>query len=335
MKKFLLVLSCCLATWCSVLAGPKSSPEISMMQASAPAAAPAPTYPAVINSASLKNGVVTVSFTVNSGSTVSFNLEATGKESAKDVFTKSVSSGCSYTVSFNIPKNWEVANAVVIKINGTPCGGANITPVIDPTPSPNTQTVYPPAGYISNVVFSNKSASFKYNLKNANNPYLYIKEGNVYSTKIVAKVKIQNTDGNYKTCNYSYSSVLKPNTDYSASLYDVDAQGKANDLRIYLDFKTPSNDIRVNLIEWYFDQYTNQAVVWCNSNPIVPSDCDVTVSLYKCTDSTYSNASFQGSQIKNRKEEFRFYIPTIPGYYIFRLTWPGGESEPLKVRISR
>ena len=38
MKKFLLVLSCCLATWCSVLAGPKSSPEISLMQASAPAA---------------------------------------------------------------------------------------------------------------------------------------------------------------------------------------------------------------------------------------------------------------------------------------------------------
>ena len=52
MKKFLLLLSCFLATWCSVQAGPKSSPEISLMQASAPAAAPAPTnYPAVINSA--------------------------------------------------------------------------------------------------------------------------------------------------------------------------------------------------------------------------------------------------------------------------------------------
>ncbi len=335
MKKFLLVLSCCLATWCSVLAGPKSSPEISLMQASAPAVAPAPTYPAVINSATYNSSTrkVTVSFYVNKGSNVSFNLEATGKETAKDVYTRGVSSGCSYTVSFAIPTDWQTANAVVIKVDGSPCGGASLTPT--PGPTPNPQPVYPPAGYISNVIFTNNLASFKYNLKNANNPYLYIKEGNVYSTKIVAKIKIENTNGNYATCNYSYLSVLKPNTNYSASLYDVDAQGKANNLRIYLDFKTPTNITDQNLIEWYFDKYTNQAVVWCNSNPIVPSDCDVTVSLYKCTDSTYSNASFQGSQIKNRKEEFRFNIPTIPGYYVIRLTWPDGESVPLKVRISR
>ena len=58
MKKFLLVLSCFLATWCSVQAGLKCSTSgselygmsqsASMLMASAPVAAPVPAYPAVI-----------------------------------------------------------------------------------------------------------------------------------------------------------------------------------------------------------------------------------------------------------------------------------------------
>lgn len=77
MKKFLLVLSCCLATWCSVLAGPKSSPEISLMQASAPAAT---NYPAVINSAyhDPDNHVIVVNCDQNNSGSLAFFRELGG-----------------------------------------------------------------------------------------------------------------------------------------------------------------------------------------------------------------------------------------------------------------
>ena len=72
MKKFLLVLSCCLATWCSVQAEPKSSPEISLMQASAPAAR---AYAIKSVSYDPSTRVILVKFTVLSGKNATFDVQ--------------------------------------------------------------------------------------------------------------------------------------------------------------------------------------------------------------------------------------------------------------------
>lgn len=220
MKKILLVLSCCLATWCSVQAGPKSSPEISMMQASAPAAAPAPAYPAVINSASLKNGVVTVSFTVGtvkSGSYVSFNLEATGKSPAQDVYTKrEVTSGNSYTVSFSIPKDWQVANAVVIKVNGSPCGGASLTPV---PPVENKVTV----GEISHDAV-NKIVTVKFSISKPTSGTTIIVHNNDKNSDVYKKEGISSSLRSYQLP----SSIFVKNTDYSIKVINSGAYDSQN-----------------------------------------------------------------------------------------------------------
>ena len=262
MKKILLVLSCCLATWCSVQAGLKSSPEISLMQASAPAAAPAPDYPAVINSASYNSSTrkVTVSFTVNHGSVVSFDLEATGKTKAEDVYTiKNVQRG---TVSFSIPNDWQVANAVVIKVDGSACGGASVTPT--PVPDPVGNKENGPKGYIKNATFCASTNSYdvdyisiKYNLMNTNNPNMRIKEGGKYG-KDVWQQNIKNTGGAYENAIFkNYSSKLKENTTYAACLYD----GNKN-LEIYTEnFVIPTQKKIKYYPEVYFDEGANTLVI--------------------------------------------------------------------------
>lgn len=115
MKKFLLVLSCCLATWCSVLAGPKSSPEMSLMQASAPAAT---NYPAVINSAyhdPYKHVIVVNCDQNNSGSLAFFReLGGTRPEIYRD---KNSSIGKGKTVEIPLEREWELAEGITILIS--------------------------------------------------------------------------------------------------------------------------------------------------------------------------------------------------------------------------
>ena len=115
MKKFLLVLSCCLATWCSVLAGPKSSPEISLMQASAPAAT---NYPAVINSAyhDPDNHVIVVNCDQNNSGSLAFfrELGGTRPEIYRD---KNSSIGKGKTVEIPLEREWELAEGITILIS--------------------------------------------------------------------------------------------------------------------------------------------------------------------------------------------------------------------------
>lgn len=340
MKKFLLVLSCCLATWCSVQAGPKSSPEISLMQASAPAAAP--TYPAVINSATYNSSTrkVTVTFTVNRGSVVSFNLEATGKKAAQDVFTKKdVKSGNTYTVSFTIPKDWSVANAVVIKVDGSPCGGARVTPNPGPVPDPVVNNENGPAGYIESVSFCKSSKeyepeyiAFKYNLKNADNPNMRIKEGGKYG-KDVWQEDIDNTDGAYKNAIFKdYPSKLKEKTTYTACLYDGD-----KNLNIYSkDFQIPTEYVEHTLPEWTFNRPN---IIRVKAPAIWPNYIqDVIVTVYS-SNASYTMTSHHCTKKGKRNEYIDIQIPYPSGqgdHYIIYVTAANSskyKTDPLKVCI--
>ena len=339
MKKFLLVLSCCLATWCSVLAGPKSSPEISLMQASAPAAAPAKINEATYDSNTRK---VKVKFTVNSGSKVSFNLAATGKITAEDVFTKQVKKYGIDSVFFAIPTDWKVANAVVIKVDGAPCGGASLNQqvIIEPEPDPVGGSL----GDIYDVRLSNdigedklpKSISFDYNLKETKNPYIWIKKGdNPSKGSVVAKIKIKNTDGLTNTINYSnysddFLNALVSNTDYSACLYDG-----TNDLGIYYNFKMPLRV--VPNYNYYFDWYrtsNNEFVIMPSQN--IPSYFEkIKIWVYKTKNPVagcYWSYHWSGTVDARQNYTVRVQSGTSFYYHII-VEWPNGERYDRMVPI--
>lgn len=202
MKKFLLVLSCCLATWCSVLAGPKSSPEISMMQASAPA----PTnYPAVINSATHKpkEQVIEVNFKVNTAGTVAFSLDG-GKTNAWSQYRGTG------TYTAKVPFKSTTASgmiAITISVGGGICGGIGV-PIIPIDPSAAIHAI--------NHDDAKGTVIVDYTTSNPNNETCSLKVfvDGVNSAPIVNKVVPAGSN------KYSLSSSLfKDDVDYRAELY--------------------------------------------------------------------------------------------------------------------
>lgn len=358
MKKFLLVLSCCLATWCSVLAGPKSSPEISLMQASAPAAAPVPGYPAKINSAYHdpdRHVIVVNCDQYHSGSLVF--LRELGSSRPEIYRNDNSSTGTGKRVEIPLEPEWEKADYFTILISAGSginiCGGMGVK-IIHKEASvkvnevsydlknkvvtvkysinnPNKQKIiinvtdningtgkqyYAPigstsyqlpssifrenvgyyikvscekasdgknftfdtarSGYMAGVSFGYSHAEFKYNLKNAYDPYIYIKKGS-QNGPVVKKIQITNTNGDYKTATlYDFRYALSENVNYVAGLYDG-----TEDLRIYSNtFKIPNKEIEeIKEIQfsWKFNRNTNKVAIWCTSSP----SPKVTIELYR------------------------------------------------------
>ena len=345
MKKILLMLSCCLATWCSVQAGPKcsasgselsSSPECSMLPASAPVATP----PAVIESASYdpKTRMVNVTFTVDRGSSVSFDLEATGRKPAENVYVAGVLGG---SVSFPIPEDWELANAVVIRVDGERCGGASLTQPAPVKPTAKINVIsYDPLNGIATVcysaynpnnqydcllkvkvdgsdepIFSDRVSSglnsyqlslpfeegknyyievscgdarggqnfdigtsysghididalyfvnsqsynpdygvFKYNLKNAKDPYMVIKKGDLDENgSEVKKIKVSNTNGVDRDFIF-YVDGMRAKTRYTAFLYDG---SKYLGISSNRSFEIPEDESETYYLDAHFDNGSN------------------------------------------------------------------------------
>lgn len=419
MKKFLLVLSCFLATWCSVQAGLKcstsgselygTSQSASMLMASAPAAAPVPAYPAVIEDLKYNssNKTVTIKYTVNNAGVVSFDLETSDGVKVVDVYKKNQTRGAK-SDTIQLKPEWLNGThvAFIIKVDGKPCGGKAIEPnpvtdvkvglisynAVDKTVTINYSVVNPvskksrlkikkngklvynkailfsdkrsflltpseyefevgeridygiiisngdatdgknfkvttnPNGYIESVNPGQKSAAIRYNLSNTYNPYVFIldKNGNE-----VGRVKIENTNTDYKTVTYEYSSAIKEKTAYTACLYDIDAKGQENPLGISKGFVTPEfyRDPIDNLqyFEWHYnDGNPAQLDIWCTSN--VPSSVKkVSITVINCATGAYHE--FKNV---NRNEHLFVNIPQATSksvYYVVRVEWTNGKSE--------
>jgi len=415
MKKFLLVLSCCLATWCSVQAGPKSSPEISLMQASAPAAR---AYAIKSVSYDPSTRVILVKFTIISGTNATFDLQTSDGIKLYNLGSTKLDKGSDYEYESRIQLKPEEAKgdyfSIQLKVDNVVRTGSGQS--LKPIPvtvyetevkvgeisydavnkvttvnylvyysvsnnstlkiyennnlkfsrqiatdahsykltsslfdfkkytdyrieivngkvsgSQNFRITDTPAGYIANVEFCGDAndpsvnyASFKYNLKNTYNPYLYIKQGSKYGT-VVKKLKIRNTNGVYANVIFdNYRSILRENTEYTACLYNVDANGKENDLRIYKDFKIPTeNREQVTYPDWTFDHYTNTLKIkapgaWPSYIKTVYvsvyySDaagnmCGIHVKDVKCNRDEYANI-----QIPTATAQGKHYIMVVTG----------------------
>jgi len=189
MKKFLLVLSCCLATWCSVLAGPKSSPEISLMQASAPA----PTnYPAVINSANYDSSTnqIVVNYTVNTAGDVAFNLQ-TSNDVIKNLKKMYRPKG-TYTIGIDLKSEWSIGAYVslMISVGGNVCGGTGV-------PIPRVSVNINDVSYIA----KNKTVTVKYSIydpdSKSGNCYIRVRKNSATGLKIVEE-KISSSSTAYE-----------------------------------------------------------------------------------------------------------------------------------------
>ena len=336
MKKFLLVLSCCLATWCSVQAGPKSSPEISLMQASAPA----PTnYPAVLSSAAYdKNNSkqVNVSFTANQDGYVSFDLQ--GVQILENLGVTSVSGGRSYSISFTVPKSWNSSanSSIIIKfsnsinVQGSGCGGMLLPGVKGPDPVPYPGDVQ---GYIESVNLEGcdktedgwpTHISFKYNLTNApHTPYLFINED---GGKTVAKIKISNTNNYcYTKTYYEHRNTLKENTKYQARLYTIDAQGKEKYLGIHHPFVMPQKKHYTYDFVCPWVPSMNQFHIILNQNfsPLVK-----TVQIWV---EPVGGGTYQYTYSGIPKTDYYFGIPYKGKPYVVRVRWSNGVVKTTQI----
>lgn len=333
MKKFLLVLSCCLATWCSVQAGPKSSPEISLMQASAPAPS---NYPAVLSSAAYdkdNHKKVNVSFTAKQTGYVSFDLQ--GVQKLENLGVTSVSGGRSYSISFTVPKSWNsTANSSIIikfsnssNVQGSGCGGMLLPGVPDPDPNP---VPYPGdvQGYIESVNLEGCDKTedgwpthidFKYNLTNApNTPYLFINED---GGKNVAKIKISNTNNYcYTKSYYEHRNTLKENTAYQARLYTIDAQGNEKYLGIHHPFVMPQKKHYTYDFSCRWEPTMSQFHIYLNPNfsPLVKK-----VSIWV---EPVGGGTYQYTYSGIPKTDYYFGIPKGK-YYVVRVRWSNGVEK--------
>ena len=333
MKKFLLVLSCFLATWCSVQAGPKSSPEVSLMQASAPAAAPVTAIKGV--SYNSKTQEITVTFTVSSGSKVTFDLKTNDGIEAEGLGSTDINKGYSdpYKSTFKIKP--EMANSeyttVVFKVDGVVRSGSGVA--INPNPNPGP--INDGTGSVGDIYDVRKSSdlrgdnlpksiSFDYNLRNTNSPYLCIKKGdNPSKGDIVAKIKINNTNGKKNVSYSSYSNdflkALESNTMYSACLYDG-----TEDLGINYVFDMPlKKKFDYNFICTWVPSM-NQYHIMLSKNV----DPNVTVSIWvePINGGTYQYTVSKGDPMKDY-----YFGVSNKGYYVVRVRWSNGEvrSTPI------
>ena len=215
MKKFLLVLSCCLATWCSVQAGPKSSPEISLMQASAPA----PTYPAVIKSATYnsKTNKIDVSFTVNIAGKVAFSLDG-GKTNAWSSNGSLSKGGHTANVPLkSVPPVGSVVS-IVISVDGGICGGLGV--YIGEKPQPKTSVS---VGEISHDAV-NKVVTVNYIISNSTSGTTEIIVRNNDKASDVYKKSVSSSLRSYQLP----SSIFAKNTDYSIKVINGEGSDAQN-----------------------------------------------------------------------------------------------------------
>lgn len=337
MKKFLLVLSCCLATWCSVQAGPKSSPEISLMQASAPAPS---NYPAVLSSAAYDENdskKVKVSFTANQTGYVSFDLQ--GVQKLEDRGVTPVSGGRSYSISFPVPDSWNsyANSSIIIKfsksenVKGSGCGGMLLPPAKGVPPVPYPGDVQ---GYIESVNLEGCDKTedgwpthidFKYNLTNApNTPYLFINED---GGKNVAKIKISNTNNYcYTTSYYEHRNTMKENTTYQARLYTIDAQGNEKYLGIHHPFVMPQKKHYTYDFVCPWVPSMNQFHIILNQNfsPLVK-----TVQIWVEPE---NGGTYQYTYSGKPLTDYYFGIPYKGITYVVRVRWSNGVERTCKVR---
>ena len=215
MKKFLLVLSCCLATWCSVQAGPKSSPEISLMQASAPA----PTYPAGIKSATYnsKTNKIDVSFTVNIAGKVAFSLDG-GKTNAWSSNGSLSKGGHTANVPLkSVPPVGSVVS-IVISVDGGICGGLGV--YIGEKPQPKTSVS---VGEISHDAV-NKVVTVNYIISNSTSGTTEIIVRNNDKASDVYKKSVSSSLRSYQLP----SSIFAKNTDYSIKVINGEGSDAQN-----------------------------------------------------------------------------------------------------------
>lgn len=340
MKKFLLVLSCCLATWCSVQAGPKSSPEISLMQASAPAPS---NYPAVLSSAAYdkdNHKKVNVHFTAYQNGYVSFDLQ--GVQKLEDLGVTHVSAGAGsngygYNVSFTLPDSWNSSanSSIIIKfsksedVKGSGCGGMLLQGV-GPGPEPIPGDIQ---GYIESVKLEGcdktedgwpTHISFKYNLTNApNTPYLFINED---GGKNVAKIKISNTNNYcYTTSYYEHRNTMKENTKYQARLYTIDAQGNEKYLGIHHPFVMPQKQHYTYDFVCPWVPSMNQFHIILNQNfsPLVKK---VSIWVEPLGGGTYQY-TYSGIPLT----DYYFGIPYKGKPYVVRVRWSNGVEKTVPI----
>lgn len=167
--------------------------------------------------------------------------------------------------------------------------------------------------------------SCDYNLSNAKEPYLCIKTPNAYGT-IVKKFPINNTNGKEKTFTLTnISSVLNPNTAYTACLYDG-----TKDLCIYGDFNMPEAKTYVYNFTWtYLGPGTNKVCIMPSKN-IHPSITQVTIKVDR-----YKNGMKDSYQYTASGDARKDYYFGVSGDYTYIITvsWPNGERKTIQAYI--
>lgn len=323
----------------------------SMVLASAPWAAPAPTYPAVLNSAAYDpndSTKVNVSFKANQNGVVSFDLNSS-VQTANDLEPTSVRAGESQTISIKVPKGWNscIDASIVIKFNGSGCGGTKLarkTPPPPPTPIPGTIK-----GNVEDVKLVGcdltedgwpQYLSINYNLTNVpknQTPYLFINEN---GGKNIAKIRITETNGYcYKTSYSDHRKNMKENTSYQACLYLIDAQGKETYLGIHCPhpFVMPKKMNYTYTFDCQWDPAMNQfhIVLSPNIHPLVDK-VKIRVEPYigPGYPSYNYNGTYQHSDSGDSKKDYYFGIPyEYSGKpYIVRVEWSNGVVRTCRVQ---
>ncbi len=251
MKKLLLLLSCCLATWCSVQAGAKysaSSSEVSGMlqeasasnvMLSSPAAATS-SGPAQITSFSYKEkeSKICITYKTNNATSASVNLLFGGRVINSSPISIPVSNYGTRTAEIPLGSDWQEGMYVVLLyVNGSvkgqissgsvgPCYSVNVN--VKAYGDIKTVTADPDA----------KKLTVKYSLQHGSttNSSMRIYKG----TTLLHSQTISNPNtsvNTYKDYSFSYSSFadkLEPDGTYTCKLY---TNGR---LVCEYDFKMPS-----------------------------------------------------------------------------------------------
>lgn len=233
MKKFLLLLSCCLATWCSVQAGMKSSASCSeasgmtqgtVMQASAPLAASAYDDGCHITSATFdaSKSVINIKYTSRNASTIRFQLLSIrkGGNIGEPVIINSYNINGSATMPVN--PTWEEGQYVVLMyVNGSPRS--------------NFDVFVTPQGKLGNISYSdsNNNVTVSYTMKNAFNSDATLRVIDSNGNEVLKYIKDPNTS---KSISFGYK--LTPKVTYTFKLY---SKSTLLDTKTYVYIPTPIN----------------------------------------------------------------------------------------------
>lgn len=234
MKRFLLLLSCYLVAWCSVQASMlQGFSATSMVLASAPAVAPAPSYPAVIKSATYipETKEIKVEFIVNSGSKVSFDIE-TNSGPKTSLNEMNVISGHSYTTNIKLQSEWGIGLFVTVKIkvDDAICGGTGVPTKEIPQPKTSVSV-----GEISHDAV-NGIVTVNYTISNSTSGTTQIIVSNNDKGLEIYKKNVSSSLRSYQLP----SSIFVKNTNYSIKIIN----GEGVDVQNFKITDTPSGQIK-------------------------------------------------------------------------------------------